>query len=281
MNKLLWLFGHFLYENKLTKQIIPPIVNYLKPDYISMDGHRVYIDKDDRVVSLELLFSKNWEEYERKLFQDAIKPGNTVVDIGAHIGTYTLVAARKVGPTGKVYAFEPLPKNFSLLKKNIEVNGYQNVVLINKAVSDKNGTAKLFLSNENNNGDQRIFNTSDYRKAIAVKTTSLDSFFGKSNECVNVIKMDIQGAEVNALKGAAELLKVSKSLKLFTEFWPKALHESGSSAKEYFKILKSNNFQIQEIDANKNMILKTSFEKLITKYPEGSMFNADLLCKKI
>ncbi len=280
IRRLLWIILHPLYENHHTKHLITSAVNFFKPDSVIVGSHKIFIDKDDRVISTELLLSKKWEEYERSLFSKSIKSGDTVIDIGAHIGTYTLIAAQKVGPKGKVYAFEPLLKNFELLKKNVETNGYQNVVLINKAVSNKSGTSKLFLSNEDNYGDQRIYASQDNRKSLTIKTTTLDEFFKDKNKKINVIKMDIQGSEVLALKGATKLLKYNKNFKLFTELWPKALLEAGSSAVEYLNLLKSNKFSMYEIDGQKEITKKISPKQILADYHENSPVNADLFCVK-
>lgn len=280
IRKLLWIILHPFYENRYTKKIITNIVNFFKPDFVIVGPHKIFIDKDDRVISTELLLSQKWEEYERSLFGKSIKPGDTVIDIGAHIGTYTLIAAQKVGPMGKVYAFEPLPKNFELLKKNVEVNGYKNVVLINKAVSNKNGTSKLFLSNEDNFGDQRIYASKDNRKFLTIKTITLDNFFKDKTKQIQIIKMDIQGSEVLALTGATKILKQNKHLKLFTELWPKALKESGSSATKYLNLLKKNGLNLYEIDSQNEKIRKVTFERILKTYPENSLFNADLFCVK-
>ncbi len=269
-----------MYENNLIRRSVSPFVNLFKPDWIWIGNNKMYIDKDDRVVSLSLLLNGVWEEYETRLFKTYLKKGDVVLDIGANIGNNTLVAAEVVGSLGRVYAFEPDPKNFALLKKNIEANGYQNVVLVNKALSDKNGKGKLFLSVENNHGDFRIFGTGDGRKSIGIDLITLDSYFGSKIPKINVIKIDVQGAEALVIKGATKTLAKQKKLTLFTEFWPMALRQSGSSAREYADILVKNKFKLYEIDTVNKRTSKVSFSQLFKKYPEDSLYNADLVCTK-
>lgn len=280
IRNVLWVILHPIYENKYTKGAVSNLVNFFKPKSVIIGDHRMYIDKDDRVISLELLLSGKWEEFEAELFEKSIKSGDTVIDIGAHIGYYTLIAAKKVGPKGKVYAFEPLPKNFQLLKRNIEINGYKNVVLINKAVSDKNSKSKLFLSNENNFGDQRIYDPKENRKSVSIHTVTLDSFFRNRNKKINVIKMDIQGSETKALTGASEVLIKNKSMRILTEFWPRGLHQSGSSGRNYLELLKKNGFKIYEINSLTKIVSRVSVPKILRAYPKDSLYNADLLCIK-
>lgn len=254
------------------------MVNLFKPDFVMVGRNKVYIDKDDRVVSLALILNGVWEEFETEVFKKNLKKGDVVLDIGANIGYHTLIAAEIVGKTGKVYAFEPDNKNFLILKRNVEVNGYKNVVLVNKALSNKNGQGKLFLSSEDNHGDFRIFGSGDGRKSVEIDLITLDSFFGNRIPKVDVIKMDVQGAEALVFMGASKVLKANKKLKLFTEFWPKALRLSGGSAVEYAKILLKNKFKIYEIDTSEKKLSMVSFNKLLEKYPEDSLYNADLLC---
>ena len=92
--------------------------------------------------------------------------------------------------------------------------------------------------------------------------------------------MDIQGSEVLVLKGASQLLKANKHIKLFTELWPKGLKQAGSSAAEYFSLLKQHAFSLYEIDSQNKKLNKASQNRLIAKYPEDRSFNADLFCTK-
>ena len=118
----------------------------LKSNFVEIEGHKIYLDPFD---SLKLSINKSYEEFETKLVKDIIKEGNVVVDIGANIGYFTLIFSRLVGRKGEVFAFEPEPNNFNLLKKNIEINDYKNVNLINKAVSNKSGKIELYLDDVN------------------------------------------------------------------------------------------------------------------------------------
>jgi len=118
-----------------------------------------------------------------------------VVDIGANIGYYTLIFARLVGEQGRVFAFEPDPANFSLLAKNVAVNNYHNVELIQKAVSDQTGNARLYLSPKST-VDHRIYSSNDNRKFIDVEAVRLDDYFLDNNGKIDFIKMDIQGLKV-------------------------------------------------------------------------------------
>lgn len=275
---VIWKLGHMMYESSLTKKLVPPVVNFFKPEFVMTHGHKFYINKNDRVISLQLILNGKWEEAEIALFEQNVKPGDIVIDIGANMGYYTLVAARKTGPKGKVYAFEPDPDNFRLLQKNIAANGYINVMAINKAVGEKGGTVKLFLSNEDNTGDFRTYNANDDRKSLEVEMVTIDSVL-RAEKKVDVIKIDIQGSEVKALKGAKEILKKSKQIIIFTEFWPRGLRQAGDSGKEYLKLLRGNGFEIWEIRDDGDL-KKVKEKDILMSYPDDSLYNADLICIK-
>ena len=125
------------------------LFNRLRPDVAVVGGHRLHVGPRDQVVAQGLLVRGAWEPFETELFEQALAPGMVVFCLGAHIGYYALLAARRVGPRGRVYAFEPSPENFRLLVKNVEANGYRNVIPVPKAVSNVTGRATLYLNASN------------------------------------------------------------------------------------------------------------------------------------
>ena len=272
-----WSVIHRFYKIPMAKPFFQPIINILKPSFIKIGKDKLYIDKDDQVVSQELIQSGKWEPFETKIFKKSIKKGDVVLDIGAHIGYYTLIAAKIVGDKGKVYAFEPDPKNFSLLKKNIEENNYKNVVPINKAVSNNNGKIKLYI-NPANTGDHRIFKSADKRGGIITETITLDDYF-KNDIKIDFIKIDIQGAEHTALLGAKNILRYNKNLKIITEVEPLLLRNAGSSTRMYLNFLEKNYFSLYEINERSKLTMKTLSKKLLV-LPENPFVKVNLLCKK-
>src|SRR3989344_2665787 len=128
---------HRVYKHK-SLLILVPIINALKPEFVIINGLKLYIDKNDTVVSESLIYNKTWSKHETKLVSKYLKKGDVFVDVGAHIGYFTLLASKIVGPVGRVYAFEPNTNNFKLLQKNVKRNKLNNVICINKAIADKN-----------------------------------------------------------------------------------------------------------------------------------------------
>ena len=105
-------------------------------NFIEIDGNKMYLGVKGG-DSLELSSMGSYEPFETEIIKKNIKEGDHVVDLGASVGYYTLLMAKWVGETGKVYSFEANPEKFSILEKNVQLNNYQNVTLIHKMVSNK------------------------------------------------------------------------------------------------------------------------------------------------
>jgi FkbM family methyltransferase len=152
------------------------------------------------------------------------KQGDIVVDVGAHIGRYTIIASKRVGENGKVIAIEAHPGNYEMLNRNIKLNGLTNVMTLNYAVYSKETKIKLFLPGEKSN--RTIYNTlissraTDEEKFVEVNANTLDNLLqqgGISDAEVNWIKIDVEGAELEVLKGAHDTMSNSKNITFLIE----------------------------------------------------------------
>jgi FkbM family methyltransferase len=219
--------------------------------------HRHYLDalRNDEV-----------ESFMAKLFSSVIRPGMVVLDIGAFVGWYTLLAARQVRPWGKVYAFEPDPRNGAWLSDNIGQNGVgDRVVLVPKAVSNRAEAASFFL----HGGDQSrssLIPSALEAETTVVSTVVLDTFFANSVK-VDVVKIDIEGAELRALEGMTETLsRASKGLKLFVECNPSWLRLAGESAQSLTNRLQEVGFTISLIDESNRSLKPVDSSVETAKY---------------
>jgi len=260
---------------------------------LSVNGYEMFLHagkyKGIDGIAQHLLFTGTYEPYTTFLFKQLVKEGMTVVDIGANIGYFTLLAASLVGAKGRVFAFEPEPTNYALLIKNIEINGYKNVVPLQKAVSNETGKTEFFVDTITS-GEHSLFKTAVEREIksssepIIVDVVSLDAFF-KDKECpINVIKMDIQGAEMMALWGMIKTIGNNKDLKIFTEFWPYGLQQSGVSPHEYYKKLRHLGFEFTYIINDHKQKLETVDFEAITRYCQSTRLkqldHMNLLCSR-
>ena len=116
----------------------------------------LYTNPADSTIRTVLERDQVWEDLETRWILHTIRAGDVFVDVGANIGYYTVIAAKIVGDQGHVYAFEPDPTSFAILKANVERNGLANVTLEQKALSNEPGSLRLFLAHQNK-GDHRIF----------------------------------------------------------------------------------------------------------------------------
>ncbi|MFA5866572.1 MAG: FkbM family methyltransferase [Actinomycetota bacterium] len=249
---------------------------WLKADKVVLDGHTIYVDELD---SLRLTFEGKYEPFESEIVEKTLREGDVVLDVGANIGCYTLIAAKAVGSKGRVYAFEPDPNNFALLKRNIEVNNYHNVTPIQKAVTDKTGTLKLYVS-DRSKGDHRIFNSYDGRESIEIEAIKLDDYFINKEKRIDFIKMDIQGAEANALKGMTGLIQHNDSLTLTTEFAPALLELMGTQPRDYLELLVSLGFQLKDIDETRRQVNVVSVSEVLAIFDSAKKNDTNLLCVK-
>ncbi len=239
-------------------------------------GHKMFLDEKD---SLELSIFKVYEPFETGVLVGEIPEGSAVVDIGANIGYYTLQFARKVGATGRVYAFEPEPHNFSLLTRNIQVNGYQNVTPLRLAVSNISGPLRLFVS-EDNKGDHRVYASDESRETIEIQAIRLDDYFRDGSSQIRFIKMDIQGAEYHALSGMLEVLNKWRDVVLVTEFWPYGLQKAGSDPEKFVELLLQQGFKLFEICEGEHRLKPFQYSKPAGNLPPEFGNSTNLLCRR-
>lgn len=208
---------------------------------VEIQGSKMYVNPNKLPKSFRKTFRMYimpgvWEELTTEMFKKVIKEGDTVVDVGANIGYFTLLATRLVSRSGKVYAFEPEPRNYNLLLKNIEVNRYDNIVTVQKAVSNVTETVRLFLDDKDT-GAHTIYQPDTERKFIDVQSVTLDEFFKDKKHPIDVIKMDIEGAEMAALLGMKRIIRENKNLKMFVEFHFPSIRRRCDSPEEFVRRL--------------------------------------------
>jgi FkbM family methyltransferase len=169
----------------------------------------------------------SYEHDKHRAFAAAIRVGQVVYDVGAHVGYYTLLACSRAG---HVYAFEPLPRNLGFLRRHLELNGIENCTVVTAAAGERDGTAHF-----KSGGGSYLGRIADDGE-LAVPVVSLDAF-AKTHAKPDVIKMDIEGAERSALLGMEEILKSRPTIFLSTH--GREIHE------ECCALLKEAGYQLQ------------------------------------
>jgi FkbM family methyltransferase len=247
---------------------------------VTVLGHAMAVHDParDKYVTPSLVEAGCIEPFETEIILNEVRPGDTVVDVGAHIGYYTLLLARAVGPAGRVLAFEPDPLNFALLRRNVELNGYANVELFPKALSDRCGKFRLYLSSDNA-GDHRLYESADEpRPAVEAEATTLDSISSGRDRKVDFIKMDVQGSEGAVLEGMVGALSRATRLKMTMEFWPLGLARAGYGAERLLSRLEGLGFRLYEIEEQTQAVRRTNARRLLERLPNGSEQFTNLLC---
>jgi FkbM family methyltransferase len=268
-----------LFRGSLGK-LVNPVIQALLPKEVRLPEGVVALNPGDPAVSGAVAFNA-FEPYETELFREALKPGMTVIDIGANIGYYTVIAASRVGASGKVIAFEPAPENYAFLKETIAANSFSQVAAYPLAVADKEGELQLNLYDSNKGKHSLVKDASTakgFNSSVTVKTVALDNFLRKEHiDRVDVVKMDIEGAESIALQGMNESLSNAKML--FLEFTPSAIQKAGHDPDEVLRLLREKSFDIYAIDERaKSKRRITDFDALVRAIPETEC--ANLFCEK-
>jgi FkbM family methyltransferase len=271
--------------------------NYNKPEYVKFRSHVIYLDSYDN-AGLSV-WGENNRLAEIELEEKCIRPGFTVLDIGANIGFFSLIYAKGVGSEGRVFSFEPGPENVAILRKNIEANGYTNVEIIPKAVSDTSRSVDLYLS-DYNVGDHRIYDpyekTKDWgktsaayeklahrdrRESVSVETVVLDDFFAGRESPIDFVKIDVQGAEGGVVNGMRRILTENKNVVVFSEFWPAGMAMYGFPAKNFLAFFKDFGFEMYEVDEKKGFqSIPATSDMLLEKYTVENNKSCDLLFKR-
>ncbi|MBI5396252.1 MAG: FkbM family methyltransferase [Verrucomicrobia bacterium] len=143
----------------------------------------------------------SYEAGKQRLFARTVKPGSIVFDISSHVGFYSLLASSRLGPAGRVFAFEPMPRNLACLREHLRINGVTNVTIIEKAVADAAGVAAFTAAGSSYEG--HLLPGGE----LQIETVALDDLIAQGRLPVpDLLKIDVEGAEVSVLKGAKKLL---------------------------------------------------------------------------
>ena len=245
-----------LYRRLYVGDNIIPSYNVLKFFYKSMKFLKLGNPRLVKVYSKEhdYKYYCTLEDFNPDREEDIVKQfhpkeGDIVVDVGAHIGKYSIIASKMVGSKGKVIAIEAHPVNYDILKQNIVINKLSNVIALNCAVHSTETLVKLYEPGQEEGFT--IYNTImtdrvslNNQKYVEVKAYTLDSLlFENGIKEVNWIKIDVEGAEYEVLKGATKILSSSKDISLLIE-----IHNVGANNKTFYEpiihLLKSKNYKI-------------------------------------
>ncbi|MBU1132777.1 FkbM family methyltransferase [Patescibacteria group bacterium] len=243
-----------------------------------------FLRKNERVYRWFLRKHQRFlERHEIKNFKNVIKPGMTVLDIGANSGTFTYFVSTMVGDEGKVYAFEPEPANYKALDRLVKSKNLQNVKTYNVALSSKQGTETLFVDKlspgSHSFAEDNLISAT--KNGIEVQTTTLDSVLA-ANGRVDIIKIDVQGAEGMVFEGGQKLLQQEGPISIFLEFWPGGMKKLGTDPIRFLQSFTDNGFNISILDKGSDGKVRVTIkdiEKLISSWSDNTDYTNILLEK--
>lgn len=206
-----------------------------------------------------------------KEIKEIVHEGDTVIDVGANVGYFTVLLAQLVGSTGKVYAFEPDPRNFRLLKQTIARNRWTHVIAEQKAVLDKNDTLILYQT-KLASGNALI--PGGHVSSVEVDVILLDDYFsGISN--IRFVKMDTDGSEPLAIKGMTKLISRSPNIKVLAEYQPGNVKRYFNNPLDFITVAEKYGLKLSAIlDTDKGRFPNLDLEPLTTLADNA---NLDLL----
>jgi FkbM family methyltransferase len=231
---------------RLTKKFI---------DIELVDKVRIRCYPDSRSGS-SVLYCGLYDYHDMNFVLRYLRPDDSFLDIGANIGVYTLLAASII-ESGVIYAFEALPKNYARLEENLYINKFQQVKAYSLAISDYTGVTSLSLSE----GDSMPFITKvSTNKTLQVNTDTLENLLvNTSKSTLTLAKIDIEGAELLALRGATSLLK-EKCPKVWIMEINNTVNNFGHSKQEVVDLLKDYGYGVYRYNADINQVYLTSID---------------------
>lgn len=209
----------------------------MEAERVDVEDFRIWVRRADPQIGLAIARDRQYEPHLTRKVRGLLGPGAVFVDVGANVGWYTLLAAARVGPKGRVHAFEARADNVALLERSLDDNGFANVEVHRCAVSDRAGTLAFFASGTwYSNGRIVADEEPGSEQLPRVPAVALDEALADAPQ-IDVIKMDIEGAEAKALAGMRGLLRRHRPV-LLTEFSPDLLRiSSGVEPEAYLAAL--------------------------------------------
>jgi len=227
----------------------------LEVPYNNHNKTNMILPTNDRGLTRDLIINTIREPTETEIFINTIKPNMNIIDIGANLGYYVLLEGLLT--KGNIYAIEPNPNTFKYLKRNIEFNKLKNVELFNIGIGERKEVIPFYISKKWN-WSRFVDKGEDIIETKQIEVNNLNNLFlGKG---IDVVRMDVEGFELNILKGMTKLMKENPNLIIILEFH--AGKFDTNHKKEFINFLKDNNLIIKSLSESrryKKMNIKKNF----------------------
>ncbi|HUV88134.1 MAG TPA: FkbM family methyltransferase [Anaerolineae bacterium] len=217
----------------------------------NLGSYRVAFDFGD-LIQRQVYFGL-YDQAETELLRRILGSGDIFLDLGANVGYYSLIASQIVGPEGRVHAFEPIGQNARVLTRTIAENGISNITVNEVAVGAEAGSLDLFVPDGDigNSGWASIVPSERRPRTITVEMVAIDDYLAaQSVDRVRLVKMDIEGGELNALRGMERLLRQADAPDLLCEVNPFLLEKLGLGAGSLGQLLDKRGYLLYEVGSS-------------------------------
>jgi FkbM family methyltransferase len=235
--------------------------------YVAVGGIEVALDTADQSVSSNIIEAGEWEPQVVHVLRKYLQPGSVFVDIGANVGWHTAVGSSIVGPTGRVYAIEPNPDNARLIAHTIQRNGLANVELLPFALSERTGFAAFRSAIGSNGGFAWGLDPSFIDPAVTIVPTM--RFDELDIARVDVIKMDVEGAEPMVMRGAVAMIERDHPVIVFEFSCEMTQRVGGVEPREHLRFFEDHGYTLSIIDrSDGSLIPVTDVDALLSEWTD-------------
>jgi FkbM family methyltransferase len=182
-----------------------------------------------------------YEVFESKLVSSLLRAGTSGIDVGAHTGHYTMLMGRYLSSAGRVLAIEPAPINLVTLLRNVQANGLTNVDVLSAAVSGQNRVSRFYLDGGCGGNNRLRLAPGESRSSLLVACITLDTV-AQEYPWIEFLKLDLEGEELEALRGGERLLASAPNMMMMVEYFPRGLRLAGGTGRELVAFLHSHGF---------------------------------------
>ena len=219
-----------------------------------LSAEKAGLDVKGKSIHKQLILDGIRERKSTRIMERFIRPDDVILELGANIGYYVLIESTVLSDKGYIYAVEPAADNVELLKKNIALNNIKNIEVSNMAMSNKKGTAKLYLGKACNLHSLINSSGSPDAKYVEVQTDTVDNFL-KGKKPISFLRMDVEGYETEVIDGMQDTLKSQSFKRLFVEIHPHRV--STAKMQNFLKALHDYGFEIA------HSVFRDTFERSV------------------
>ncbi len=245
------------------------------PQPVKVGDITYYVSDDDSSVGASLRKTGEYEPAVTAMVRRHLREGQTFVDVGAAFGYFSVLAGTIVGPSGLVVAFEPGPQNQSVLILNLEMNGVRSAEVHQVALSD--GPGVFMYSHSGANGFISPFTgvPEDLASHSLVQATTLDRLLGERS--VDMMKIDVEGAEGLVLAGGRSTLERSHPMLLIEFSPPSLLNTSHLSGEAFLGLLTEHGYSIQVVDSDATELTPRSVDEVMSAFGATNADHIDIV----